>query len=250
MCRTIRLLFPLTVLFVAVSLHPHYSHAQDEMAYSKPPTQGSLYWEKKGGGNIVFSVHTNKRWVALTFDDGPSPVYTPAILQILAEFHARATFFVIGDIVQKYPGLVQDIQRQGHEIGNHTEHHLQTNQVTEDDILACDQEIKQVTGTLPHLLRPPGGRMNDSILQLAKSTRHVLVMWTWDVDAKDWSQPGVQKIVHRVVDHIDPGDIVIFHDGGGKRTQTVAALRIILKQLTQENYRFETVSQMLRATIK
>ena len=208
--------------------------------------RGSAYWQKHGGGYVVYSAHTPLRSVALTFDDGPDPRYTLPILQLLSRYRARATFFVIGTAVRAHPWLVREIHLAGHEIGNHTEHHRRQGPLDAAEILACDEDIAGLTGQAPTLLRPPGGNINHHILRLARQTRHKLIMWTWDVDAHDWAQPGAARIARTIIGHIHPGDIVIFHDGGGRRAQTVAALEMVLARLANERYRLETVSELLR----
>ena len=207
--------------------------------------RGSPYWTQKGEGWIVYSVATDKPMIAITFDDGPSPQFTPQILQILHRYHAHATFFVIGSVARKYPELLRQVKDQGHEIGNHTENHRQLSEVTISDIAACDKTVQSLTGFRPTWVRPPGGHLTLQFLRMARSTNHKIAMWTWDVDAKDWSRPGVQKIVKTVITNIDPGDILIFHDGGGKRSQTVEALSIILDRLRKDGYQFVTISELL-----
>ncbi len=212
--------------------------------------KGSIYWEKRGAGNIVFSVPVTEKRVALTFDDGPSPVYTPQILSILKANHAKATFFVVGKWVNRYQNITKEEHNQGHEVGNHTEHHPQMSLVTTEEITQCDHEVHQAIGLVPKLVRPPGGHLNDHFLHIAKGTHHTIIMWSWDVDSKDWSKPGVQKIVSAVIDHVSPGDIIILHDGGGLRKQTVAALPIILHKLKEQHYECVTVTELLHTTMR
>lgn len=213
---------------------------------AEKPLRGSLYWEKRSQGLAVYSVDTVKKHMAITFDDGPHPDYTPDILALLDEFHAKATFFVVGEYVERFPQLIRTMIAKGHEVGNHTFTHPQVSAMTATEVRACDAAIMKATGQRAVLLRPPGGRISDQTLWVARQTQHRLILWTWDVDTRDWAEPGVQKIVKVVVQHADPGDIVLFHDGGGNRKQTVLALRIILSRLSQEGYHFVTVSQLLK----
>jgi len=213
---------------------------------AKNPMRGSLYWEKRSQGLAVYSVDTAKKDMAITFDDGPHPYYTSDILALLDEFQAKATFFVVGEYAERFPQLVRTMIAKGHEVGNHTFTHPQVSAMTATEVRACDAVIMKATGQRAVLLRPPGGRISDQTLRVARQTQHRLILWTWDVDTRDWAEPGVQKIVEVVVHHADPGDIVLFHDGGGNRKQTVLALRIILSQLSQEGYHFVTVSQLLK----
>ncbi|PWI58096.1 hypothetical protein BM613_05380 [Sulfoacidibacillus thermotolerans] len=224
-------------LFTALTLGPFAQHAA--------PIHGHLYWEKRSPGHIVYSVQTTKKWVALTFDDGPNPRYTLPMMNILDQQHAHATFFVLGKLVRQYPQIVKELATHGHEIGNHTDQHLKMDKVSAADITACDNAILQVTGKRPQLLRPPGGGLSEHLVTVAEQTKHIIVMWSWNVDPRDWSQPGVQKIVDRVVKHVTPGTIILLHDGGGPRSQTVTALKEILLQLSKQGYQFVTIDQLL-----
>lgn len=215
------------------------------LAHVTTPVHGHQYWEKRSPGHIVYSVATTKKWVALTFDDGPNPKYTMRIMDTLNHYHAHATFFVLGHLVREHPTIIQQLAAHGQEIGNHTDQHLKMDHLTVTDVKACDQAIMKVIGKRPLFLRPPGGGLSEHLVQVAEQTKHIVIMWSWDVDSKDWSQPGVQKIVDRVIQHVKPGTIIILHDGGGKREQTVTALNEILKQLTKQGYQFVTISQLL-----
>lgn len=217
---------------------------------AEKPLRGSLYWEKRSDGLAVYSVKTTQKHIAITFDDGPHPEHTKDIIGILEQYHAKATFFVIGQSVAENPQMIRLIVAKGHEVGNHSYSHAKAVQITPTDVQKCDDVITTVTGIKPLLLRPPGGRVSDQTLWVARQTKHRLILWTWDVDTRDWAEPGVQKIVDVVVQHADPGDIVLFHDGGGSRQQTVRALGIILSRLTAEGYQFVTVSQLLREQVK
>lgn len=215
---------------------------------SRIPASGQQLWEERAPHQVFFHVKTTKRIVALTFDDGPHPSYTPAILAVLHAHHAHGTFFVVGNEVKHYPHILREIIRDGNELGNHTSNHPKLSQLTEKEIRSCDELIEDVTGFRPVLLRPPGGHISDRLLTLSRKTGHVLIMWTWDVDAKDWMKPGIRTIVQKIVDHVDPGDIIILHDGGGKRSQTVEALPIILSDLARRGYACVSVSELFRQT--
>lgn len=205
--------------------------------------KGRLYWEAHGEGRVIYHVPVADRAVALTFDDGPEESYTPDILKLLSEHRAHATFFVIGDHAQAFPGLLRQIRLLGNEIGNHTQSHGPGKLVTRQEIEACDTRVRQATGFAPLYLRPPGGHMSERIFELARASHHIVVMW--NVDARDWARPGAAHIASSVIRKVRPGDIVIFHDGGGKRAQTVAALEVILARLSADGYRFLTMSELL-----
>lgn len=198
--------------------------------------------------DVVFAVHTRIQAVALTFDDGPNPALTPKILAILKNYHARATFFVIGRSALAYPALVRQEVGAGMEVGNHTWGHINLAQHSQrqdvSDLERANQAIRSVTGQVPVLMRPPYGAYNPTVLRAARSLHLRTVLWSWTEDSRDWTNPGVQAIVNRVLAHIQPGDIVLFHDGGSSR-QTVRAMPIILRDLTARGYRMVTVSSLL-----
>lgn len=239
-----------TVLTVPAVLVMSFFFDSLVVPFALPPSssatasvKGRIYWETHGEGRVIYHVPVADRAVALTFDDGPEENYTPDILRILAQYRAHATFFVIGGHVRAHPDLLRQIHLLGHEIGNHTLSHERAKPVTRQEIDACDALIRRVTGLPPLYLRPPGGHMNERILELAKTSHHIVVMWS--VDARDWARPGTGHIVRSVVDKVHPGDIVIFHDGGGKRAQTVTALATILARLSAGGYRFLTMTELL-----
>ncbi len=219
---------------------------------------GMIEWHQseavslRGGTNpqITWYVKTTHKVVALTFDDGPWKSSTPKILHILKTHHAVATFFVIGQQVLRNPQIVQQEIHDKMEVGNHTYSHinLARHSLSEDvaDLKKANETIKKVTGITPTLLRTPYGTYNKVVLQAAQMTHLHIVMWSWTEDTRDWSNPGVETIVSRVLSHIQPGDIVLFHDGGSNRRQTIEALPIILKDLTLRGYRFVTVSQLMK----
>jgi polysaccharide deacetylase family sporulation protein PdaB len=205
------------------------------------------YWESTG--DIVWDVHTKKKWIAFTFDDGPHPRYTKQILDILHKHHAKATFFVVGKRAQQYPHLLKEMQNNGHEIANHTYHHPMMSQVNMEkltkEIQLTDEVIHGITGKTPRLFRPPGGEYSEKVVQASKTGNHLVIMWSWTQDTKDWSNPGTEKIVTNVCRNARPGNIVLFHDFGRNRTQTVQAVEKIIQTLSQEGYKFVTVSELL-----
>lgn len=196
---------------------------------------------------IIREVPTIKKFVALTFDDGPSSIYTPQILDILKENKVKGTFFCIGSKIAKNPLTSKRIAKEKHEIGNHTYTHpyigsLSSNKLREE-IEKTQKEILKITGVKTKLFRPPGGRFNPRIVNLVEDTHHQFILWSWDQDTRDWSRPGVNRIVRKVLKNISNGDIVLFHDTG---SQTVKALRILVPLLKEKGYKLVTVSQLLK----
>jgi polysaccharide deacetylase family sporulation protein PdaB len=198
---------------------------------------------------VVWNVKTDQKLVALTFDDGPNPIYTPQVLDVLKQYDAKATFFVLGKRVQMYPQIAIREVNEGHEIANHTyDHHFLKNVSPEklkDEIEQTQEIIFDITEQTPHVFRPPGGFYNQSLLELAKEDRFTVVMWSWYQDTKDWRKPGVDKIVHSVLSNIHNGDIILFHDLEGDCSQTVEALKVVLPELKKQGYQFLTVTDLI-----
>jgi polysaccharide deacetylase family sporulation protein PdaB len=201
---------------------------------------------------VVWNVETDQKLIALTFDDGPNPVYTPQILDILNQYQAKATFFVLGKRVQHFPEIAIREVNEGHEIANHTfDHHFLKHMSPEklkEEIRQTQEVIFDITEQIPRVFRPPGGFYNDALLDLAREDHFTVVMWSWYQDTKDWKKPGVKKIVETVLNNVHNGDIILFHDLEGDCSQTVEALKIILPRLKEQGYRFVTVSDLMRLT--
>lgn len=186
--------------------------------------------------------------IALTFDDGPSPGYTDAILPILQRYHILATFFMLGVWVQRYPDLARAVVAGGHTIGDHSWAHpdltrLSNGQITWQ-LTTTRDTIEQVTGTQPVIFRPPYGAYTRRVLDIAASLNLSSILW--NVDPRDWARPGSDAIVNRVLNSTQPGSIILLHDGGGNRSQTVDALPTIIEQLQARGLVFVTIPQMLR----
>jgi len=184
------------------------------------------------------------KYVVLTFDDGPDAAYTPQILGILAKYEAKATFFEVGKNVAKHPELTKRIHDAGHSVQNHTWTHADLRHLSatafKQQVTATDQAIRAQIGSTPGCLRPPYGGVNPTVKQRAKALGKDLVVWT--VDSRDWTRPGTAAVVQRVMKSVHSGSVILMHDGGGNRTQTVAALPTILKSLKAKGYGFRTLS--------
>jgi peptidoglycan-N-acetylglucosamine deacetylase len=185
--------------------------------------------------------------VYLTFDDGPS-IYTPQLLSELKAKGVPATFFVIGANAVQHPNSVQQEHADGQGIGDHSWDHPDLTTLPRDQIRqeldSTAVEITNLTGTRPTLFRPPYGSFNDTVTQIASSLG--LSMRLWDVNPEDYTTPGTDVIVSRVVDNVSNGDIVLMHDGSPDgsedRSQTVAAVPTIIDQLRVLGYKFGTLS--------
>ena len=179
------------------------------------------------------------RWVALTFDDGPS-AYTDDVLRILDHNHVHGTFFQIGQQVPAYAALDRKILAHGNEIGNHTWRHAFGPGAS--DLRRTSNVIEHATGFRPCMFRPPGGFLPSSTAAAASALNMVSV--TWDVDTRDWTTPGSGSINH-VATSGGRGSIILMHDGGGDRSQTVAALPGIIHSYEARGYEMKTLTQLL-----
>jgi peptidoglycan/xylan/chitin deacetylase (PgdA/CDA1 family) len=184
--------------------------------------------------------------VALTFDDGPSQ-YTRAILRILRRTRAPATFFVIGRWARRYPRLVAAEARDGFEVGDHTETHpflsLLSPAAQKAQIVQAGDRVRRAGAPYPRLFRAPYGSFDQATLQILGERGLLMVLWS--ADTKDYSRPGAGKIIYSAVSGGQPGAIILMHDGGGNRSQTVAALPRIILRLRQRGFRLVTVAQLV-----
>lgn len=182
--------------------------------------------------------------IYLTFDDGPHPTYTPQVLEVLARYDAIATFFVLGASVTSYPELAARIVEAGHDAENHTFDHASLDRVDRATFIAevedTDQAIEEATDGLidptTSCLRPPYGAVDDQTNVLAAELGKDVILW--DVDPQDWRRPGTAKIASHLIDNAHPGAVLLMHDGGGPRSQTVEALDVVLRELSTRGYTF------------
>ena len=210
---------------------------------------------KAGGGPVtIWAGKSTQHAVALTFDDGPSPVYTGEILDLLHEYQAKGTFFVLGEKVEKYPEIIKAMIRGGHEVGNHTFDHVRltkaSQQVRERELERTELDLELLGAPCSGLLvRPPYSDFDKRLESYLKHNRQELVLWS--VDSGDWQGLDADTIVHNVLDRIKNGSIVIFHDsdedGDKDRRPTVEALKIILPALRDQGYRMVTISELMGA---
>ena len=189
-----------------------------------------------------YMAHTQEKVVALTFDDGPTPPDTTDVLDILKAKDVRATFFVLGQAAQANPYLLKRLIKEGHEIGNHSFNHDYQQRRLVEEINQTDQEVFAATGTHTYFYRPPGGFLTKNQLETIKGNGQVVALWS--VDSKDWRNPGVKQIVDNVMKNVFPGAIILMHDGGYQRTQTVKALGPIIDALRDSGYRLTTLSEL------
>ncbi|MCW6053789.1 polysaccharide deacetylase family protein [Lyngbya sp. CCAP 1446/10] len=204
-----------------------------------PPTQFR--------SQIVYKASiSNSKVIALTFDDGPT-AETLKILAVLQKHNVVATFFCLGANLRENPEIAKRVVKAGNAIGNHTWHHFYHN-VTEktasDEIDNTGVHIYRSSGAKSLLFRPPGGRLSNGFADYAKKKNYVVVMWS--IDPKDYLQPPAAAITRSVLSQATSGAIVLLHDGGGDRQQTIEAVSAIIPKLKQQGYRFVTVPQLLQ----
>lgn len=223
--------------------------------YVLPYYTNIVVFEKYGhllSNRVVWSVDTDEIVAAFTFDDGPNEIYTPKLLDILAHKKVKATFFLLGKHVEKYPEIVKRIHSEGHEIGNHSFNHsflpLYTKRYIKRQIESTSSLIEKTVGIRPSYFRPPMGLFSPSELDAVSESGMTAVVG--EVYPRDPYKPGTDKIVERVLSRIEPGSIIILHDSGtfGKidRSQTIAAVPIIIDRLRDLGYRFLTVRELMK----
>jgi peptidoglycan-N-acetylglucosamine deacetylase len=193
-------------------------------------------------GGPPFRTHgpRGRKRIAIGFDDGPSD-YTTQVLRVLRRFGAHATFFEIGQETSGRAAIMKKVLAQGNEIGNHTLHH--EIDPSSESLAETDRLIRRATGFRPCDFRPPDGAVNSALIDRAHAENLITV--NWDVDPRDWADPGVAAIVSNVTQNAHNGSIVVMHDGGGDRSQTVAALPAILSHFEHRGYEFVPVEELL-----
>ena len=209
---------------------------KDERAGAKPeeliPVEHLVLPEEK---------KTEKKRIALTFDDGPHPIYTPQMLELLKEEQVPATFFLLGENVELYGDVVKEIAKEGHLIGNHTYHHVQVTSLSLEEACKEIQEtsdlIEELTGTGTQYVRPPFGTWNE---ELEERLNMIPVMWS--IDTKDWTTQNVDWIVRETVKHAEDHDIILMHDS---YQSTVEAVKRVIEQLEAEGFEFVTVDEII-----
>jgi peptidoglycan/xylan/chitin deacetylase (PgdA/CDA1 family) len=182
------------------------------------------------------------RPIALTFDDGPDPVWTPRVLRLLARAHAHATFCVVGGEVARHPELVRASVRGGHTLCTHPWHHdeqlsRRTPAVLRAELARTQAAVRRAAGVTPRLFRAPGGAWSPAVEREAR--RQGMTPLKWTVDPRDWTRPGARAVARDELVKMRPGSIVLLHDGGGERSQTLRALTFLLVRLTRLGWSFE-----------
>lgn len=199
-------------------------------------------------GRVLVEMETGEPEVALTFDDGPHPRHTPWLLDLLAGRGVPATFFLVGRRVRAFSPLVRRMVEDGHEVANHGDHHIPITvlppPLLRRELRAAARAITEAAGVAPRFFRPPMGWINDPALRTVRGLGFRPVIGS--IHPRDFTRPGVDRIVEHVRARVRPGSIVILHDGGARltvdRSQTVAAVGRLIDELAGRGYRFRTLS--------
>lgn len=200
-------------------------------------------------GKVFFRGDKTKRLIALTFDDGPDRKNTPRILDILKKYNVKATFFVIGKQVQKFPDAAKRIVAEGHDVGNHTYNHVilskKSKLMVMEEVYKADKEITRTMGVKTYLLRPPFGIVTPEVREAVYDLKYNIILWNSDAD--DWKVPPVTRIINYEINHADNGGIILLHSGEGQKLDaTIKALPIVIDILRKKGYQFVTISEMLK----
>lgn len=186
--------------------------------------------------------------IALTFDDGPHPVYTPQILDILKANGIKATFFIIGENAENHPEIVRRIIAEGHEIGNHTYSHPHLKKIGDEELT---HELKKTETLLrekfhytPTLFRPPEGYCCAAVQQSSDRMGYALTLW--DVDTTDWAHNPSENIIKTVLATVKEGSIILCHDYVTKPSPTPDAIKVLIPKLKAKGYEFVTVSELIK----
>ncbi len=203
-------------------------------------------------GPVIGRGPATSRSLYLTFDDGPNPSATPRVLEVLGRHRVPATFFMVGSHVRQFPELARAVRAEAHEIGNHTDSHVKLHlkgpQTTADELGRAHETISQVLGVAPRMFRAPHGYKNPFVTRAARVLGYRVVGWTFGV--WDSARPGPEVIRRRVAAKLQPGAILLLHDGDGydpdgDRSQTAQALDDIISDALMRGYRFRPLAELL-----
>lgn len=192
----------------------------------------------------IYCVDKEEKVVALSFDAAWGNEDTEDLIEILGKYNAKATFFIVGDWVDKFPHSVKALSDAGHSIQNHSNTHKHMPKLSREkmmeEIRECNKKIEAITGVKPHLFRPPYGDYNNELIEVLTEMNHYCIQW--DVDSLDWKDRSAEQIRKRVVDRVQPGSIVLFHNAA---KNTPAALPGILEDLQDKGYSFVLIEDLI-----
>lgn len=202
-------------------------------------------------GTFYLRGNGNTTKIALTFDDGPNPTYTPKVLDVLKNHNVPATFFVMGSRAERNPDIIRRIISEGHTLANHTWTHPDLRKLSKEQIISEIQRTEEVlfriTGRRTALVRPPYGGVSRDVIENLRDMNYKII--NWDVDSVDWSSQDVDQILINTLPSVRDESILLFHDGGGdghSRKGTVDVLPELIFTLRMNGYEFVTVNELLK----
>lgn len=246
----------LTVQLKANSLQSKVPHLRNDMTTEKLQLfKATVARQAKAFPEAYFleALDYDKE-IALTFDDGPEGKFTEQVLDVLKQYHVKATFFLVGSGMERYPDVVKRIQAEDHAIGSHTYNHSDLRTLSKegahDQLWRTGQIFRRLIGYEPAFYRPPYGAVKDEQIPYlaAKGYRTI----NWSIDSFDWdtSQNSVEEITGRVLKYAHEGAIVLMHTGGKDKSNTVKSLPILIKALKEQGYTFTTIPELLQIPAK
>lgn len=192
----------------------------------------------------IYCVDTQKPQIALTFDAAWGDEDTDKIISVLEQNNAKASFFMVGGFINRFPKSVKKLSDSGHEILNHSDSHAHLSGMSETDIIteitACEEKIQSITGTSKKLFRAPYGEYNEDVVKIANANGYKVIQW--DVDSLDWKDLSANEITNRVLTKVKNGSIILFHNG---TANTASALEQMLPLLKEKGFEFVPVSQLI-----
>ncbi len=209
-------------------------------------TFNDIKFNSKDKNYKAIATEESEKPIALTFDDGPWEKSTSQVLDVLKKNKIKATFFVVGRQVERYPQLLKQIVADGHALGNHTWSHqyrMFNPATAAHEIDKTAELVYKTTGVKTSLFRPPGGFLNNGLAAYAHQKKYAVVMWS--ADSLDWRYRQPTTLINRVLKEASTGGIVLMHDGGGDRSKTVQALPVVIDQLRKRGYKFVTVPELM-----
>jgi peptidoglycan/xylan/chitin deacetylase (PgdA/CDA1 family) len=190
---------------------------------------------------LLWDADSNSRCIYLTFDDGPIPIVTPFVLNILKKYNAKATFFCIGDNVRKHAGVFEQVKNEGHAIGNHTFNHLKGWDTEDQTYIENFMQADELIGS--KLFRPPYGRIKRSQIKALENAKPGLKIVMWSVLSADFDvETSPEQCLDNVIRNVKPGDIVLFHDSLKAQERMEYALPRAMEYWSKEEYEFKSLS--------
>jgi len=205
------------------------------------------YYYPRNKDNVYVNGSPEKKYIALTFDDGPHPYESPRILDILKKYDVKATFFAIGENVRLYPQIVEREIKEGHQVGNHTFHHRKISKMSEKELTAAlaktGDAIYEICEYNTTVFRPPEGFCNEKVSKVAKKLGYNVILWK--IDTKDWQGTSAQKMADMVLSSVKNGDIILMHDYISGKSYTAEALDILIPKLKENGYTLVTINELI-----